>query len=156
MVRRKQRHFTEETKTEFNLGEYKRVFIVAVAAVLIVWMLFSILPKLFTGSDPEEVIQPEPPPPPRIEILNGCGADGIARDFAQFLKDNDIDSLNTDNTDHIDKTIIIERDSVGRYGRVISELTGIENITFDDVTQSEYSVTVILGRDYNQFKPFKK
>ena len=52
------------------------------------------------------------------------------------------------------ETIIIGRDSQFDHTEIISQLTGITNRTPDPVAESTVNVTIIIGKDYKNFKPY--
>jgi len=127
--------------------------IIAVGAV-VAFILFVVIPWIFSGD--EEPVDLAPPPPAAVEILNGCGIVGIAGAMTEFLQTNDIDVLITENADNMNyaETIVIGRDSLGIHAKTVALLIGVQNITYDYDPSSTANVTVILGSDYKNFKPF--
>jgi len=121
----------------------------AVGFVLILYMIYR-------GDDPEIVEEALVPTPVSVEVLNGCGVSGVAAQMTEFLRLNDIDVLITKDADSSDynETIIIGRDLRFDHAGIISQLTGITNRTVDAPTDSTINVTIIIGKDYKNFKPF--
>ena len=71
---------------------------------------------------------------------------------------NTIEIFKTDDADNSSypETIIIGRDSRFDHAAEISSLTGITNRTYDYESDSLVNVTIILGKDYQNFQPFNK
>ena len=94
----------------------------------------------------------------QIEVLNGCGIDGLARKAAEFLRDGGFDVLTVSNAGSYDyaETLVIDR--VGKLNnarKVADELgvaTCIQQIVPDPFRIEE--VTVIIGKDYPRLEPF--
>ena len=109
-----------------------------------------------TESDPapfEENIQ--------VEILNGCGFNGVAKIFQSYLREQGFDVVNTDNYLEdgkrrwdIQKSMVIDR--VGEFEQAISVARAL-GITGDQVFSKEnpeaiYDVSVVIGKDFKQLK----
>ena len=128
----------------------------AVYGVIGAALIIVLLVMVFSEDEPviEEVIAT----PAVVEVLNGCGVSGIAGRMAEFLKSNTIEVFKTDDADNSSypETIIIGRDSRFDHAAEISALTGITNRTFDYESDSLVNVTIILGKDYQNFQPFNK
>ena len=156
MVQRRRRVFKETTALPFDFGRIFKIAGVVIISLLAIWVMFRIIAWIFSPGEPEP--EPVPIPPPEAEVLNGCGVGGIASQMTDYLREHDIDVLTTDNADNSQyaETIIIERDSLARHGKTISDLTGIRNITYDYTSESLVNVTIILGKDYLYYKPFRK
>lgn len=98
-----------------------------------------------------------------VEVLNGCGIPGLAQKFTDFLRTRQVDVINSDNADHFDyeKTLIIQRNQfVERSYRMAEILSIPKSDTTRILIRPDLSlatdVTVILGKDYNQIKPFRQ
>lgn len=119
--------------------------------------IIILLYLIYPGDEPEIVEEELIPAPISVEVLNGCGVNGVAQMMTDFLRLNDIDVLITEDADNsrYPETIIIGRDLLHDYTEIISQLTGIDNRTVDNVTESTVNVTIIIGKDYKNFKPFK-
>ena len=130
--------------------QYIYILGIALGVIILLYMIYP-------GDEPEIVEEELIPAPISVEVLNGCGVNGVAQMMTDFLRLNDIDVLITKDADNsrYNETIIIGRDSKIVYTDIISQLTGIDNRTFDSVTESAVNVTIIIGKDYKNFKPFK-
>lgn len=96
--------------------------------------------------------------PIRLEVLNGCGASGVGKKFADFLKRAGYEPINVDNYDNFDmpNTFIIDRRSLTNElaGRVAKSLglTNPTNVFYQASDVSEADVTIVIGKDYAQFE----
>lgn len=105
-----------------------------------------------------EVYQKNPIQNIKVEVLNGCGLKGIAARTAEFLRENHVDVVRSDNADHYDypNTVIISRNENVESLKAVSKSFGV---TLDDkthiLTDPDESlgvdVTVILGKDITNF-----
>jgi len=105
-----------------------------------------------------EVYQKNPIQNIKVEVLNGCGLKGIAARTAEFLRDNHVDVVRSDNADHYNypNTVIISRNENVESLKAVSKSFGV---TLDDkthiMTDPDESlgvdVTVIIGKDITNF-----
>ena len=91
-----------------------------------------------------------------IEVLNGCGINGIAGRVGQHLRGLGFDVMAIDNAETFTypESIVIDRAGKLRYARQVAGVLGIANciqqINPDPFRLEE--VTVIIGRDYRRLK----
>ncbi len=88
-----------------------------------------------------------------LEVLNGCGARGIAKRFADYLQAAGYKPVNVGNFDNFDmpNTMILDRKSRNRSnGLKVAELLGVSPDYVRYVTErnSKADVTIIIGQDY--------
>lgn len=94
-----------------------------------------------------------------IEILNGCGKDGIANQIGQKLRDFGFDVMTTGNAENFDfaETLVIDRVGKPDYAKQVADIIGtpnqIQQKTPDPFRIEE--VTVIIGRDYHKLPILK-
>jgi len=97
----------------------------------------------------------------QVEILNGCGVNGVAKIFQDYLRDQGFDVVNTDNyTENdvvrwdIEHSMII--DHVGQFeqARAIARTLGIseEKILTREKPDAIYDVSIVIGKDYTGLK----
>ena len=107
----------------------------------------------------KDIYQKNPIKNIKVEVLNGCGLKGIAAQTAEFLRENHVDVVRSDNADHYDypNTVIISRNENVESLRAVSRSFGITmddkiHIITDDPDESlGVDVTVILGKDITNF-----
>ena len=95
-----------------------------------------------------------------VEVLNGCGVPGMAGKFTRFLRENNIDVLNSDDADHYNytQTLIITRTGNVQILDKVSSLLGFDikdktHILNKPNSKSAFDLTVIIGSDYTSIKP---
>lgn len=88
----------------------------------------------------------------KIEVLNGCGINGIARVVGNRLRETGFDVMTLDNADRFDypESIVIDRlgnpDEADRVAEALGISNRIQQIVPDPFRIE--SVTVIIGKDY--------
>jgi len=91
----------------------------------------------------------------QIEVLNGCGVDGVADMFTDYLRTKNFDVVNTGNyrSYNIDNSIIIDRTGNIFNAEYLAEVIGIDNKQVIQQKNKNYflDVTLIIGKDYKQF-----
>jgi hypothetical protein len=92
----------------------------------------------------------------KIEVLNGCGVDGIARKYADFLRKQGFDpfSANYDRHD-IPRTMIIDRTSNELvHGRQVAQMLGLSDdyVMYQASPERMVAVSVIIGQDYKSIR----
>ncbi len=98
---------------------------------------------------PAEIIQ--------AEVLNGCGVSGLADRFTDFLRDNNVDVVNSGNYFSFDvkETLVIDRIGNKANAEKIAKLLGVKKNNVIQQLSEEYflDVSVIIGKDYFKLKP---
>ena len=114
-----------------------------------------------------EPVKEEPQPAPfehkiQIEILNGCGVNGIAKIFQSYLREQGFDVVNTENysvngklTWNVEKTFIIDHIGVLERAKSVARTLGVstDNIQSKQSQQPLYDVSVVIGKDYKSLLP---
>jgi hypothetical protein len=121
-----------------------------------------------TTSDIEplvEQVEATPIPPLeeniQIEILNGCGVNGIAKIFQSYLRTQGFDVVNTDNYLvegkrywGLQESKIIDYMGNMEQAEALARSLGI-SLSKIEVNESEiaiYDMSVVIGKDYKQLK----
>ena len=90
----------------------------------------------------------------QIEVLNGCGVDGVADMFTDSLRKKNIDVVNTGNyrSYNIDNSIVIDRTGNIINAEYVAEVIGVDNKQVIEQRNKNYflDVTLIIGKDYKQ------
>lgn len=134
--------------------------VIFLLVALIIYMVFSVVIKFgneekqIKNNNTEvvsEIIQ--------VDVLNGCGKKGVADRFTDFLRNNKIDVVKTDNyiSFDIDKTIVIDRIGNLANAKKVADLLGISRKNVIQQLNEDYflDVTVIIGKDYYNLAPLK-
>jgi hypothetical protein len=93
----------------------------------------------------------------KIEVLNGCGADGLARKFADFLKGQGFDPVNVSNFERSDipRTMVIDRTSNASVnGQKVARALGLSDdyVSYLASPERMVAVSVIIGQDYKSIQ----
>ncbi len=99
-----------------------------------------------------ELVKEKIPSLGSVEILNGCGARGVAKKFKNFLRANNYDVKSAQNAAswNYDKTIIVSRIPDMQMAKDISSLFKCDDPIFIRTAKSSNDVTVIIGHDYGE------
>jgi len=122
---------------------------------------------------PEQATKPQKPPEPapedlirpvtgkpQVEVLNGCGANGIALTTTRYLRKKGFDVVSRGNYKHfkVEKSFIISRTGNMEIARKLAQVMGIprEQTRKEVDPTKQLEASVILGKDYKKLKPFLK
>ncbi len=94
-----------------------------------------------------------------IEVLNGCGVPGLAGKVSDFLRDQKLDVVRSENADHYhyDQTLVILRNENFEGLKKVAEMLGMDEKTDPRVKhipdeKLSVDITLVLGDDINQIK----
>lgn len=104
----------------------------------------------------------------QVEVLNGCGEDGVAKVVAEKLKANDFDVINSGN--YIQKgkvkfdqptTKIIDQVGSGDNKSSAKEIARLMGVDYDNIESIKHKspiadITIIIGRDYKKLDVFRQ
>lgn len=94
----------------------------------------------------------------QLEVLNGCGASGTADKFTEFLRSNSFDVVQTGNyiSFDVDKSMVIDRTGNRANALKVAEALGIDKKNIVQQINNDYflDISLVIGKDYNQLKPF--
>lgn len=148
---------SNEDSSKRNLSSQDLYFnaIISFLAVLLLVLLASlftriIYPRIVTERDDSnselisEIIQ--------IEVLNGCGVNGIANNFTSLLRTNGFDVVETGNFDNFDveKSMVISRSGTMKHAYQIAKVLGIEEVHVLREESDDYylDASIVIGADY--------
>ena len=91
-----------------------------------------------------------------IEILNGCGESGIANLYANFLRQQGfdvIDSKNADNFDYLNTNILVHKKEMMPIAKDLAKILKIKEIQLDK--RGMWDLSLIIGKDYKNLDSFE-
>lgn len=96
----------------------------------------------------------------KVEVLNGCGIEGIAKELTEYLRQKNIDVVYYGNFESwsLSETLVIDRKDHGlENAKIIGNIIGVdENRMFPQISpQRQLDVTILLGKNYSQLKAFE-
>lgn len=136
--------------------------VIAVLAVAVFFLLYSFITNTFTdrpvdwtaesaeeGDAVAEIIQ--------LDVLNGCGASGVAQRFTDFLRKRNFDVVQSANykTFDVEESLVIDRTGDLETARKVAYALGIEERNIVQQINPDYylNVSVVIGRDFDKLKP---
>lgn len=86
----------------------------------------------------------------RVEVLNGAGAAGLARDATHALRAHGFDVVYFGNADRFDhpRSFVIDRTGEPEQARDVAAMLGIDSVTTTIDSSLMLEATVILGDDW--------
>lgn len=95
----------------------------------------------------------------QVEVLNACGTSGVADIITDHLRKNKIDVVQLGNyrSFDVDYTLIINRSGDRNKANFTADLLGIDRDKIVDQINKNYflDLSVIIGKDFSQLKPYK-
>ncbi len=97
----------------------------------------------------------------QVEILNGCGFNGVAKTFQAYLRENGFDVVNTDNYFEdgkkrwdIKNSMVIDRIGQIEQAIAVARVLGIPSgrVFTRESDNSIYDVSVVIGKDFKSLK----
>lgn len=93
---------------------------------------------------------------PKIQVLNGCGVDGVAKNFVNFLNAENFAVTNAENADNFQygNSLIFLNGDYPDEAQEVARLLGIpvERIQPGRGKWPGYNISVVIGRDYQALK----
>jgi hypothetical protein len=94
----------------------------------------------------------------QVEVLNGCGKNGLAKRVTEFLRKKEVDVVSQGNylNFNVHNTMILDRVDNPEYVNQLAETLGIsrDQIQVKKDSNLQLDATVVLGADYKSLKPF--
>jgi hypothetical protein len=126
------------------------------------WLVFPLVTVIAAYAFFNQSKDPDAVPSPRnhdsrdvkVEVLNGCGIDGLARIVGNRLRSTGFDVMTLDNADRFDypESIVVDRLGSPDEADRVAEALGISN-RIQQIVPDPFrieSVTVIIGKDYSR------
>ncbi|MEN8192900.1 MAG: LytR C-terminal domain-containing protein [Bacteroidota bacterium] len=131
-------------------------------ATVIIYLSYSIFIKLtkepvvdlsaIKKETPSDIIQ--------VEVMNGCGVNGVADRFTDYLRDHQVDVVKIGNyvQFNIEETLVIDRIGNKANAEKVGDILGVAKGNVITQKNDDYfvDVTVVIGRDYFNQTPIIK
>ncbi len=133
-------------------------FTILLLSVVIIFLTYSIITKVdyFSSNNIDEENVGLTAKPVQLEVLNGCGVNGIAEKFTDYLRAGNFDVVNIGNyrSFDVDYSLLIDRTGKIENAFEIASALGIEKNNIIQQVNKEYflDVTLVIGKDYKQLK----
>lgn len=93
----------------------------------------------------------------QIEVMNGCGVDGVAAKFTDYLRQKNFDVVQVGNymSNSIDETLIIDRIGNRANTEKLANVLGVDKKNIIQQLNKDYflDATLVIGKDYNKLEP---
>ncbi|MCH7678768.1 LytR C-terminal domain-containing protein [candidate division KSB1 bacterium] len=129
-------------------------------------LIFSLLSNFFASEGETALsarVTPEGPPVKiiTVQVLNGCGVQGLANEITQYLRNKNFDVVDVGNYEggYLDQTLVLDRVSLeSKYAKKVAKALGVnEKLVTPTLEKSlQLMVTVIIGRDYKKLKIYRE
>ncbi len=104
------------------------------------------------GVQPGQVIQ--------IDLLNGCGADGAASRFTNYLRARGYDVVEMKNykTFDVKESLVIDRNGNVETAKKVAYALGVSDKNIIQQISHDYfvDVSVVVGKDFGSLKPYNQ
>ncbi len=100
----------------------------------------------------EEKPKPDEPEVIQVQVLNGCGASGVARKFTTYLREKGFDVVDTGNYENFTQkqTLVLDRSGNIELADRVAKSLNIENSIQQIAKELYLHVTVVIGSDYKK------
>ncbi len=94
----------------------------------------------------------------QLEVLNGCGEDGLASEMQSYLRARGFDVVTSGNHDTfgVDRTVILDRIGNDQAAQEVAKALGLEksSVISEPDPGLYVDASVIVGCDYESIPPF--
>ena len=145
---------TEAQKSTTNLFLNVIIFFLV---LVVTFLSISIVKKIKSNNNAARVENTKVPSAIiQLEVLNGCGVAGAAEKITDFLRSNHVDVVQMKNyiSFDIEKSLVIDRTGNKLNAEKIADILGIDRKNIVQQISNDYflDVSLVIGKDYNQFK----
>jgi hypothetical protein len=151
----------KKSSSNYPTGKTTNVFFnftILLLSVVIIFLTYSIIEKVdyFRDNNDDKENVGVNKKPVQLEVLNGCGVNGVAEKFTDYLRAGNFDVVNIGNyrSFDIDHSLLIDRTGNMSNAFKIASTLGIEKNNIIQQVNKEYflDVTLVIGKDYKKLK----
>ena len=144
-----------DLKSSFSGSNLILNSIIILLGVLIIFLTFSLVNRLSSHSSEQKTTNVKAASAViQVEVLNGCGASGVAEKFTDYLRKEKFDVVQMGNyvSFDIDKSMVIDRTGNRANAEKVAAALGIENknVILQKNDDSFLDVSVVIGKDYKK------
>jgi len=149
----------KKSNDNFPAGKNVNIFLnitILMLLAVIIFLAYSIITKvnyLSSNTSDEENVGVNKKPV-QLEVLNGCGVNGVAEKFTDYLRAGNFDVVNIGNyrSFDVDHSLLIDRTGNSEKTLEIASTLGIEKNNIIQQINKEYflDVTLVIGKDYKK------
>ncbi len=154
-MKEKPRLKNQNIKSNFTGSNLILNSIIILLGILIVFLTFSLFSRMSDNSKEKELSDKETASAViQVEVLNGCGAAGVAEMFTDYLRKEKFDVVQMGNyiSFDIDKSLVIDRTGNRANAEKVAAALGIDNknVIMQKNADSFLDVSVVIGKDYKK------
>jgi len=147
----------KKRKSSLSPG-FKRISITILSitglCVLALVILLFILSTVSVWVFDEDRVSLVSPPDISLEVLNGCGMEGAAKELTSILRKKGYrvsDFRNADNFDYEHTTIKV-RTASREEGDAVAALLGCDHIVYEPSKKAVADISIVIGPDWEELK----
>jgi hypothetical protein len=154
-VKEKSQAKNQDLKSNFRGSNLILNSFILLLGILIIFLTFSLFSRLSNNSpEPKESVANKTSAVIQVEVLNGCGALGVAEKFTDFLRKEKFDVVQMGNyiSFDIDNSLVIDRTGNRANAEKVAAVLGIDNknVILQKNDDSFLDVSVVIGKDYKR------
>lgn len=154
-MKEKSRPENQKFKSNFTGSNLILNSIILLLGILVIFLTFSLVNRLSNhSSDQSDDNKITASPVIQVEVLNGCGASGVAEKFTDYLRKEKFDVVQMGNyiSFDIDKSLVIDRTGNMANAEKVAAALGIDkkNVIMQKNDDSFLDVSVVIGKDYKK------
>ncbi len=97
----------------------------------------------------------------QVEVLNGCGVQGISQQVRKYLRSQGFDVVYIDNAENFDfpETVVLDRRgeaAISDESRSVATVLGTPHVIQQKNEERLVDVTVVVGQDYRQLRSYEE
>ncbi len=134
--------------------------IIVLLSAIIIFISYSLYSNLSTRNSNDFALRKKSNSSQiQVEVLNGCGVSGVADTLTDYLRNHNFDVVQIGNyiSYDVEKSIVIDRTGNMINAFKVADTLGIDHKNVIQQMNSNYflDVSLIIGKDFNNLKPFK-
>ena len=139
----------------------RRLLNLVIVALLIVvgYFLYGVFSRSTASQPPVDTVAKKQEKIIQLDVLNGCGAKGVAAKITNYLRVSGFDVVEMRNykTSHIPRTLVVDRvGNLEAARRIAASLAVSERNVIQQINPDYFvDVSVIIGDDYQNLLPMR-
>jgi hypothetical protein len=152
----------KDVKFKTSASNFIYNLIILFLGIVIIFLAYSLFLKIKDKGNSENEISNKKTASSivQVEVLNGCGAAGVAEKFTDYLRKNNFDVVQMGNyiSFDINKSMVIDRTGNKANAIKVADALGIDHKNIVQQINNDYilDVSLIIGRDFKELKPDKQ
>jgi hypothetical protein len=152
-----------QNKRELKPKHLMLNILIGVLGIVVAFLLYSFVTNTFIDKPVDWKTQPSGRTATgeviQLDVLNGCGVQGVAQKFTDYLRKRNFDVVQSSNyrTFDVEHSLVIDREGNRENARKVAQALGIdEGNILQEINPDYYlHVSVVIGRDYQNLKPLQ-